>query len=71
MVRKEDGMVELRPIAGTRPRGKTEEEDKRLIEELLGDPKERAEHIMLLDSEEMTWEEFQELVRLMLTNLWS
>jgi len=49
MVRKEDRKVELRPIAGTRPRGKTEEEDKRLMEELLGDPKERAEHVMLVD----------------------
>ena len=49
MVRVEDGNVLLRPIAGTRPRGKTEEEDKQLAEELLADPKERAEHIMLVD----------------------
>jgi len=41
--------VEYRPIAGTRPRGKTEEEDKRLEEELRADEKERAEHIMLVD----------------------
>jgi anthranilate synthase component 1 len=41
--------VEYRPIAGTRPRGKTEDEDKRLEEELRGDQKERAEHIMLVD----------------------
>ncbi len=41
--------VEYRPIAGTRPRGKTEEEDKRLEEELRTDAKERAEHIMLVD----------------------
>ena len=41
--------VEYRPIAGTRPRGKTEEEDKRLEEELRSDAKERAEHIMLVD----------------------
>jgi anthranilate synthase component I len=41
--------AEYRPIAGTRPRGKTEEEDKRLEEELRGDAKERAEHIMLVD----------------------
>lgn len=49
MVRCEDGKVELRPIAGTRPRGNTEEEDKRLEAELLKDPKEMAEHIMLVD----------------------
>jgi anthranilate synthase component 1 len=41
--------VEYRPIAGTRPRGKTEDEDKRLEEELRSDEKERAEHIMLVD----------------------
>jgi len=41
--------VEYRPIAGTRPRGKTEEEDKRLSADLLSDEKERAEHIMLVD----------------------
>jgi len=49
MVRCEDGNVELRPIAGTRPRGATEKDDKRLEAELLRDPKERAEHIMLVD----------------------
>ena len=49
MVRCEDGVVELRPIAGTRPRGTSEEEDAMLIKDLLGDPKERAEHIMLVD----------------------
>jgi len=49
MVRVEDGNVMLRPIAGTRPRGDTEEEDRELAEELLADPKERAEHIMLVD----------------------
>ena len=49
MVRKEGEHVELRPIAGTRPRGATEEEDLRLAEELLDDPKERAEHVMLVD----------------------
>jgi anthranilate synthase component 1 len=41
--------VTIRPIAGTRPRGKTPEDDKRLGRELLADPKERAEHLMLLD----------------------
>ena len=49
MVRCEDGKVELRPIAGTRRRGKTEEEDAKLMRELLADPKELAEHIMLVD----------------------
>jgi anthranilate synthase component 1 len=49
MVRLEGGLVELRPIAGTRPRGRTEEEDARLARELLADPKELAEHVMLID----------------------
>lgn len=49
MVRCEEGAVEIRPIAGTRPRGKTEVEDAALGQELLGDPKERSEHIMLVD----------------------
>ena len=41
--------VEIRPIAGTSPRGGSEEEDRRLAEELISDPKERAEHVMLVD----------------------
>ena len=49
MVRVEGNDVESRPIAGTRPRGKNREEDLELAEELLADPKERAEHIMLVD----------------------
>lgn len=49
MVRYEDGIASNRPIAGTRPRGKTEEEDNAYAEELLADPKERAEHVMLVD----------------------
>jgi anthranilate synthase component 1 len=49
MVRCEDRKVELRPIAGTRPRGRNKKEDKALAAELLKDPKERAEHIMLVD----------------------
>ncbi len=49
MVRLQGGTVTLRPIAGTRPRGKTPEEDARTAEELLADPKERAEHVMLID----------------------
>jgi anthranilate synthase component 1 len=48
-VRCEDGRVEIRPVAGTRRRGKTEAEDKALEKELLADPKERAEHVMLVD----------------------
>lgn len=49
LVRKEDDRIEVRPIAGTRPRGATPEEDRHLEKELLDDPKERAEHIMLVD----------------------
>jgi anthranilate synthase component 1 len=49
LVRVEDGLVQTRPIAGTRPRGKTQEQDKKLEKELLGDIKEKAEHIMLVD----------------------
>ncbi|HEX5399781.1 MAG TPA: anthranilate synthase component I [Verrucomicrobiae bacterium] len=48
-VRCEEGKVEIRPIAGTRRRGMTEEEDVALEKELLADPKERAEHVMLVD----------------------
>jgi anthranilate synthase component 1 len=49
LVRMEDDEVTVRPIAGTRPRGKTEEEDKALELDLLADPKELAEHLMLID----------------------
>ena len=49
LVRLRDGMVTLRPLAGTRRRGASYEEDQALEAELLGDPKERAEHLMLLD----------------------
>ncbi len=49
LVRVRDGKVSIRPIAGTRRRGATPTEDKALAEELLADPKERAEHLMLLD----------------------
>ncbi|MDQ0327294.1 anthranilate synthase component 1 [Rhodopseudomonas julia] len=49
LVRARAGKVTIRPIAGTRPRGATSAEDKRLGEELLADPKELAEHLMLLD----------------------
>jgi anthranilate synthase component 1 len=48
-VRCEDGKVEIRPIAGTRGRGRTGAEDAALEKELLADPKERAEHVMLVD----------------------
>lgn len=49
LVRLEEGRITYRPIAGTRPRGSTEAEDKELETELLADPKERAEHLMLVD----------------------
>lgn len=49
MVRLQDGELLLRPIAGTRKRGKTKQRDKELEEELLADPKELAEHLMLID----------------------
>ena len=49
LVRKEGGTVTLRPIAGTRPRGATREADDAFASELADDPKERAEHVMLLD----------------------
>lgn len=49
MVQLEEGVARVRPIGGTRPRGKTSEEDQALIEELLADEKERAEHVMLVD----------------------
>ncbi len=49
LVRLEEGMVTVRPIAGTRPRGETQEADLALERELLADPKELAEHLMLID----------------------
>ncbi|MBB1087916.1 anthranilate synthase component I [Lysobacter sp. SG-8] len=49
LVRLQDGTVTVRPIAGTRPRGDTPEQDDALEAELLADPKERAEHLMLID----------------------
>ena len=49
LVRLTDGKIELRPIAGTRPRGATPKEDQALEKDLIADPKERAEHIMLVD----------------------
>jgi anthranilate synthase component 1 len=49
MCRVVDGKVTVRPLAGTRPRGDDEEHDQQLAEELLADPKERAEHVMLVD----------------------
>jgi anthranilate synthase component 1 len=49
LVKLEEGRAETRPIAGTRPRGKSAEEDKVIIANLLADPKERAEHTMLVD----------------------
>lgn len=49
LVREENNEITVRPIAGTRPRGKTPEEDKNLEQDLLSDPKEIAEHLMLID----------------------
>jgi len=49
LARTTDGKIELRPIAGTRPRGGTPEDDQAFEKDLLADPKERAEHIMLVD----------------------
>ena len=49
LVREEKGEITVRPIAGTRPRGKTPEEDQALEKDLLSDPKELAEHLMLID----------------------
>jgi len=49
LVRVERGRITLRPIAGTRPRGRSREEDEKLAQEMLADPKERAEHVMLID----------------------
>jgi anthranilate synthase component I len=49
MCRVMDGQVTVRPLAGTRPRGKDADEDRRLADELLSDPKEIAEHVMLVD----------------------
>ncbi|MCF6245873.1 MAG: anthranilate synthase component I family protein [Desulfobacula sp.] len=49
MVRLENNIATLRPIAGTRARGKTEQEDRKLADELLNDDKEKAEHVMLID----------------------
>ncbi|AVX20388.1 MULTISPECIES: anthranilate synthase component I family protein [Carboxydocella] len=49
LVRVKDGWIETRPIAGTRPRGRTDVEDSKIAAELLGDEKERAEHLMLVD----------------------
>lgn len=49
LVTVNDGLATTRPIAGSRPRGRTDAEDKALAEELLADPKERAEHVMLVD----------------------
>jgi anthranilate synthase component 1 len=49
LVRLEDGEAYVRPLAGTRHRGRTDEEDRAIEEDLLADPKERAEHVMLVD----------------------
>ena len=53
LVRLENDTITVRPIAGTRPRGKTEADDTKLEKDLLNDPKEIAEHLMLIDLGEM------------------
>ena len=55
LIRREDGVVETQPIAGTRPRGKDEAHDTALAKDLLADPKEKAEHIMLVDLGRNDW----------------
>ncbi len=49
MVRCDQGLLQERPIAGTRPRGQTQDQDQELAQDLLQDPKEKAEHVMLVD----------------------
>ena len=49
LVRLEDNLITVRPIAGTRPRGSNDHQDRLLEDELLNDPKEKAEHLMLID----------------------
>lgn len=49
LARCEDGLIQTRPIAGTRKRGRSDDEDKKLAQELISDKKERAEHLMLVD----------------------
>ena len=49
LVRADHGQITVRPIAGTRPRGATPEQDRQLEQELLADPKKIAEHLMLID----------------------
>lgn len=51
LIEVKEGMIQTRPIAGTRPRGKNESEDEQMVQELLNNEKERAEHIMLVDLE--------------------
>lgn len=58
LVKLENGVLHTFPLAGTRPRGKTEDEDKKLEEELLADPKELSEHNMLID---LGWEDIEKI----------
>ena len=61
LTRLEKGKITNRPLAGTRRRGHDPDEDIRLEVELKNDPKELAEHLMLIDLDETMWERFQEL----------
>ncbi len=69
LVKVQDGLVEMHPIAGSRPRGRDEEDDERLRHELLADPKERAEHIMLVDLGRNDLGRVSELGSVRVTNL--
>ena len=66
LVRLRDNKITVRPIAGTRPRGKTTKEDLFYEKDLLKDKKELSEHLMLLDLEEMMLEKFLKLIQLKL-----
>ena len=59
LVRLEDNLITVRPIAGTRPRGSNDDQDSILEDELLNDPKEKAEHLMLIDLGRMMLEKSQ------------
>ena len=69
LVRLRKNRITIRPIAGTRPRGKNINEDKKYENELIRDKKELAEHLMLLDLEEMMLVKFLKLILLKLLKI--